>query len=511
MGNAVENSAVKDKKILIIGGGLGGLFTGALLAKNGAIVRVLEKNVIIGGGLQCFSRNGKSFETGMHIVGGFRPGGTLYKLSSYLGILDRLQLEHLEGEYADTIFFADNNLSFRLPSGRENFTKALISYFPDEEKGIKGYIDAIFSLSDLLPLYNLRERCDYLINPPEEFVMPADMLIARYVSDPTLRALLAYHNSLYDGVKEETPAFIHAVINTLYITGQSRFIGGSLQLASALAEVIINNGGEVLSPKEVISLEMLDNRVISATTGDGKVYTADYFISAIHPATLSSMMPPHAFKKSYSRRLNEIPNSCSAFSLYIDLKPGAFPYLPHTNYYIENENLVWQQEKYNRGGEIKAFMYMTPPDQHQGEYASRLLVYSLMSFDEVREWENSSLGNRGEGYEVWKKGYKDYLLDKLEHLYPGFRNMILHTYSASPLTIRDYYNTKEGAIFGYRKVSGNMAFSHIPAATKIPNLLLTGQNIGLHGICGVPINAIITAEELLGKNFLVREINRCVR
>ena len=235
MGNAVENSAVKDKKILIIGGGLGGLFTGALLAKNGAIVRVLEKNVIIGGGLQCFSRNGKSFETGMHIVGGFRPGGTLYKLSSYLGILDRLQLEHLDGEYADTIYFADNNLSFRLPSGRDNFTKALISYFPDEEEGIKGYIDAIFRLSDLLPLYNLRERCDYLINPPEEFVMPADTLIAKYVSDPTLRALLAYHNSLYDGVKEETPAFIHAVINTLYITGQSRFVGGSQQLASALA------------------------------------------------------------------------------------------------------------------------------------------------------------------------------------------------------------------------------------------------------------------------------------
>ena len=40
----MKNSAV------IIGGGIGGLFTGAFLAKNGIKVTVLEKNSIIGGG-----------------------------------------------------------------------------------------------------------------------------------------------------------------------------------------------------------------------------------------------------------------------------------------------------------------------------------------------------------------------------------------------------------------------------------------------------------------------------
>lgn len=61
-------------KVLIIGGGLGGLFTGAILAKEGFEVTVLEKNAIIGGGLQTFKRWGLSYETGMHILGGLERG-----------------------------------------------------------------------------------------------------------------------------------------------------------------------------------------------------------------------------------------------------------------------------------------------------------------------------------------------------------------------------------------------------------------------------------------------------
>ena len=85
--------------------------------------------------------------------------------------------------------------------------------------------------------------------------------------------------------------------------------------------------------------------------------------------------------------------------------------------------------------------------------------------------------------------------------------MIANVYAASPLTIRDYYNTKEGAMFGYRKDCENLIFSQLPVYTKVKNLLLTGQNINLHGICGVPLTSINTAEAILGTNFLVREIN----
>ena len=71
---------MNNNDMIIIGGGLGGLTTGALLAKEGWQVTVLEKNHIVGGGLQNFSRHGIHFDTGMHILGGFRPGKTLHRI-----------------------------------------------------------------------------------------------------------------------------------------------------------------------------------------------------------------------------------------------------------------------------------------------------------------------------------------------------------------------------------------------------------------------------------------------
>jgi all-trans-retinol 13,14-reductase len=62
------------KKCLIIGSGLGGLSCGYILAKNGYEITILEKNNQIGGCLQCFTRQGVKFETGMHFIGSADKG-----------------------------------------------------------------------------------------------------------------------------------------------------------------------------------------------------------------------------------------------------------------------------------------------------------------------------------------------------------------------------------------------------------------------------------------------------
>ena len=81
-----------DKEVIVIGGGLGGLFTAAILSHEGYVVTVLEKNATAGGGLQTFRRCGFTFETGMHTLGGFNEGGSLDKICRYLGIRDELLL-----------------------------------------------------------------------------------------------------------------------------------------------------------------------------------------------------------------------------------------------------------------------------------------------------------------------------------------------------------------------------------------------------------------------------------
>ena len=94
----------------------------------------------------------------------------------------------------------------------------------------------------------------------------------------------------------------------------------------------------------------------------------------------------------------------------------------------------------------------------------------------------------------------------MEKMFPGFRSQVEAVNAASPLTIRDYFGNKEGAMYGFAKDCRHMELSQVPVVTKIPNLLLTGQCVNLHGFCGVPLTAISTCEAILGKNYVLNKI-----
>ena len=102
------------KTVVIIGGGLGGLFTGAILAKEGLTVTVLEKNATAGGGLQTFRRFGECFDTGMHVIGGMRPGGNIRRICEYLGIMDDVNIKDVDDDCMDSLYFAEDKTTYRL-------------------------------------------------------------------------------------------------------------------------------------------------------------------------------------------------------------------------------------------------------------------------------------------------------------------------------------------------------------------------------------------------------------
>lgn len=230
---------------------MGGLFTGALLARNGYRVTVLEQNAAVGGGLQTFVRSGERFETGMHMLGGFRPGGSVRRICHYLGILDQLKIRPTDDDCMDSLHYLAEGERFAIPCGRERFAESFAARFPAEADGVRRYVEALYRLSDEVGMFRLREAQGSIFSHSEEFLLPADELIARYVADPRLRDILAYMNPMYGGVARHTPAYIHALVNVLYIDGEDRFVDGSSQLAEALAGVIRANGGEVATRARV--------------------------------------------------------------------------------------------------------------------------------------------------------------------------------------------------------------------------------------------------------------------
>jgi all-trans-retinol 13,14-reductase len=101
------------------------------------------------------------------------------------------------------------------------------------------------------------------------------------------------------------------------------------------------------------------------------------------------------------------------------------------------------------------------------------------------------------------------LIDIVAQRYPELKANIQSYQIATPLTFRDYMGSPDGSIYGIMADVNNPAQTQIPLRTKIPNLLLAGQNIGLHGVLGVSINAIAVAGALVGLDYLLQKINKC--
>lgn len=486
---------------LIIGGGLGGLFTAALLSKSGMRCLVLEKNAIIGGGLQSFRRGAQHFDTGMHLLGGFGEGQTLRRLCEYLGIFHQLRLKDVD-EVMDEIFISTGE-RYEIRGVRAGFTESWTHYFPHEAEGIGRYVEALYRLTDQLPLFHLRPS-DEMTMLSEECLMAADDFIAQYVEDAQLRQLLAYMNPMYGGREGHTPAYIHAVINVLYLEGTSRFVGNSLQLADALRGVVEKAGGKVVNKAEVSRIAVEDHAVQWVETTDGARYSAEQYVSAVHMHELFRLTDEGAFPKIYQRRVGDLPVGYSAFSVYLTLKPG-FPYVNRSGYVLREWGKMWTLDTYDAEWP-HGLLYMTPPDSEDSTTASRMTITTPLPFSAVAPWEATQTGQRGADYLRWKREMTQRVLDLLATRLPEISDYIDRIEAASPLTIRDYYHSPRGSLYGIEKDVEHFMRWQIPIFTKVRNLFLSGQCVGLHGICGTPLNAVQTTEAILGKNAILGKL-----
>lgn len=478
-------------EVVIIGAGMGGLFCGALLAKRGVKVTVLEKNGAIGGGLQTFVRGGETYETGMHVAGGFAEGGILNSLCRYLGIMDRLRIR--QSDLILSVTYADSGRTYDLPAGQEALIDYLSGLFPHEKENIRRYVDAVYRVSREEKLFYL-ESLSGVNDHSDEFYMPADAFIAKYIDDPELRAVLASVNPLYSGIPGHSPAFIHIMISALFMDAPCWFEGGSGQLVKALRSVIEAAGGRVLTRCEVASVRVQDSCVECVTDKEGREYRGDWYISDIHPASLLPMIEGKAFTPGYRNRIESIPDTASAFKVYMKLRAGTVRFPGHPVCIVDSMENAWKMAGYDSSEwphGVNCFF-----GEGKDGWASHLTAYCLMDFDEVKEWENTRTGRRGEAYEAWKKERTDRVVSLVEKRYPGITEYAEDIFASSPLTFRDWWGTRRAGAYGLFKDSTDIASSLIPIRTKVKNLLLTGQNVNMHGIGGVTMTAIETIQTI---------------
>jgi len=488
--------------VIIIGSGLGGLLCGNILSREGYHVCIIEKNQQLGGCLQTFTRDRCIFSTGLNYTEGLAEGQILNRYFKYFGLMDKLKLKRMDMNGFEVITY--HGKEYKHAQGDENFIETLVKDFPAERAAVSAYINKLKNICQQFPLYNLdlnSAKIDY----SDLFSESTFNYIQSITSDKALQNVLAGNNLLYAGVPDKTPLYLHSLITYSFISSSWRLIDGSSQLAKILEKTIINNGGTILRRSEVKKLVFENDVLKYAELGNAERIEGSHFISNIHPVNTLKILEGNYLHKAYRDRLNSLENTIPVFSLYIVFKENTFEYQNYNHYYYDRDT-VWTTASYSEKTWPESYLLYTPATSKSDRFADCMIIMTYMKYDELKEWENTTVENRGESYLEFKGKKAEKLLNLVEKKFPDIRSKIKKYYTSSPLTYRDYTGTFEGSSYGILKDFNNPYKTLITPKTKIPNLFFTGQNLNIHGILGVTIGAVMTCGELIGLDYLLNKI-----
>jgi all-trans-retinol 13,14-reductase len=504
-------STVNNKyDIVIVGSGLGGLCSAYILAKEGYKVCVLEKNRQLGGSLQIFSRGKVIFDTGIHYIGGLSEGQNLNRYFKYFGLMDKLKIELMDEIGFDRISFDSDPREYLHSQGYDNFARVLGEQFPGEEQNIIKYCQKIKDICSFFPLYNLEEgnkdlfTANFLDTDTKAF-------IESVTSNRKLQNVLAGSNPLYAGEANKTPLYVHALVVNTYIESAWKCLDGGAQIAKHLAVGIKSMGGEIFNYSEATKFNFSGDLIKEVELTDGQRIEGKHFISNCDLSRTMDMIESGHIRQAYRSRINSLSNTISSFILYVVLKKKTLPYFNHNIYHYATED-VWDTISYADHEWPKGYAIFPQYSSKNHEYAESIIVMAYMNYKDVQQWDHSKniIPNnenfRGPGYEEFKERKSQQLIAAILKRMPQLNGRIESYYSSTPLTYRDYIGSRDGTLYGISKDFRDPLKTFISPKTKVPNLLLTGQNLNLHGVLGVTVSSVVTCGELVGQQYLVKKI-----
>lgn len=505
--------ALTDSKydVVIIGSGLGGLCSALILAKEGYKVCVLEKNRQFGGSLQIFSRDKVIFDTGIHYIGGLAEGQNLHRYFRYLGLMDKLKLKRMDMDGFDVITFKGDPNEYRHAQGYENFARILSEQFPGEKANIDRYCQHMKEICRFFPLYNLEEGTKDLFSA-KFLETDTKTFLESITPNKKLQNVLAGNNPLYAGEARKTPLYVHALVVNTYIESAWKCVDGGAQIAKHLSDSIRSLGGELHNYCEASQFHFSGDTIRSVELLDGRRIEGKTFISNCDLSRTIDMIEPGRLRMAYRHRIKSLENTPSSFILYIVLKKGSLPYFNHNKYHF-NTGDVWDTIHSDEDSWPKGFALFSQYSSKNSEDTESLIAMGYMNYAEMQEWSHitstipNNVNPRGERYEAFKERKSQAMLRSLLELMPELKDKIVSYYASTPLTYRDYIGSRDGTMYGIAKDYRDPLKTFISPKTKVPNLLLTGQNLNLHGVLGVTVSSVVTCSEILGQPYLIRKIN----
>lgn len=466
---------------IVVGAGLGGLVTAALLARAGHAVLVLEQHAAPGGYATSFFRRGEEIEVSLHAIGDMAEGGALPGILRECGIYP----EPLRFIETPTLYRAEfPGYRITVPNRDVNgYIRTLQADFGAAAHRLPELFDLFSTIRvELIRLLERRvagEAVDFFRDAPTVVAhrdASLGQLLAQYVRSPELCSVL----SQLWGYTGLPPSRLTAVYFAHMWTEYHQFGGHypvprSRAITEALVEVIRKNGGDVQLRSRVDRVLVGPEGACGVALQDGTTIPGGQVIANVSPLTVfHKLVDPERVPAHYLRKLERGKPSLGSLQLYLVLNGDMQTEYGETEHEVLLNEYYDLERAYHDALEHRVetgFTVLTFYNNIARDYSTP--GKSIASVFQLSHHENWLRLTR-QAYREEKKRVTAVLLERLERRYPGIGRKITYADLSTPLTNQRYTGNPGGALYGFDQTVQYSSLRRPDHVTPIPNLYLVG-------------------------------------
>ena len=484
---------------IVVGSGMGGMTTATALSRMGHKVLLLEQAQSIGGLTHAFSREGFSWDVGLHYCGTFghdQPAGR---------ILDWLSGGSIEfrsvGTVYDILHFPDD---FQIPVARpaEAYKMELKDRFPGHAGEIESYFDALLAAEEAVRMV-AAER-----SMPEPFRSAhrwwnkktiqrwcgrtTGEVITDITTDPKLAVVLSAQWGTYGGKPKEASFGVHATVMGHYLEGAGYPVGGAGAIAKGLVPVIESAGGRALAGTPVSHILIENGHAVGVRTSAGNEYRAPVIVSAIGAGeTVKRLFPAEIGQQDWACEIATFKPSVCHFQVFLGFegdsaKRGA----GRSNHWFleswDTNDAIWsvtgnapipsmfvsfpslKDESYDHG----------PSTRHTGE------AMVLADWSSVAEFAEGGAEARPADWKAFKQNVESRMMAFFRSKFPALDPLIVYRELGTPLATASFTGHEKDGFYGVETTPCRILSESLNAQTPVRGLYLTGQDVMTPGIAG---------------------------
>jgi phytoene desaturase len=496
---------MSQKTAVVVGGGIAGLASAALLAKAGMKVTLLEAREKVGGRAYIWEKDGFVFDMGPSWYLMPDAFDQFFKLMGTTADKE-LKLVQLEPAYQTRNEGRDEKLMIVQDLDQN---KALFdSLEPGAGAKLQQYLDSAKETYDLSMkhfLYTNFENTKSFTNKEvlgkapkflSHLVTSLYAFSGKYVKDERLKKILNFPAVFLGASPYDTPSMYHLMTHVDLNVGVFYPMGGFYTLIEAIERIAKQNGVEIKTNSPVSKIEVNDKGIATGVTVGGVFIEADVVVGTadMHHVETKLLEPRYqTFPEKFWA--NKVPGP-SAMLLYLGVK-GKVPQLNHhTLLYTENWSKNFAEVFHKADGKRKipnpASLYICAPSVTDPSVApegyENLFVLVPIAAD-------PSIG--GEGDPAFEREV-DRIIDQISDWceIPDLKERIVVRKSMGPRDFVTQLNAWNGTALGMAHTLRQSAFFRPKnRSKKVKNLFYAGHNT----IPGIGLPMCLIGAELVYK------------